>query len=366
MLKKSLAVDNLFVFAVLILGSLLTACAGRPSAPPATPAPPPLAKEITFYNWEGDEVQSVMDAFTQEYGVKVNYVPFESQEEAVANLEADKPYDLVVLEHDFFPKLIANGKLAEIDFRNVPNFKNIWANFRDLGHDPGNAHSVPFTWGSTFLIYRADLVGGPLTQWKDLWKLDSGSKIAMRPSVREPFGMALKSLGYSLNSENPDEVNEAYQRLLELKDNIVFVDSYAEGAVPLLASGEVVALVGWAEDVEYAQEQDVTLDFVFPEEGPILWGDNFVIPSSSPHKYTAEVFLNFLMRPDINAQIVNETYYATANEAAQPLIDPEIRDSPVIFPPVEKLKNAEVILPLNPEATDLYSQLWEKLQSQIN
>ncbi|MCB9079374.1 MAG: spermidine/putrescine ABC transporter substrate-binding protein [Anaerolineaceae bacterium] len=351
--------------ALVILGSI-GACVGGTPTPPPTPTPPALAETITFYNWEGDEVESVLAAFTEAYGVQVNYVPFESQEEVVAHLTDDQPYDLVVLEHDFFPELIAAGKLSEIDYRNVPNFKNIWANFRDLGHDPGNTHSVPFTWGSTFLIYRADLIDIPVTSWQDLWQIRSQGKIAMRSSLREPLGVALKSLGYSLNSENPDELNQAYQKLLELKDDIIFVDSYAEAAVPLLADGEVVALVGWAEDVEYAEAEGVSVEYAFPREGAILWGDNFIIPTSSQNKYTAELFLNFLLQPDINAQIVNETYYATANEAAQPLIDAEIRDNPVIFPPAEALKNAEVILPLPPETTGLYNDLWAQFQAQVD
>lgn len=354
------------LFFTLLILSTIGACNTGPPPPPPTPTAPPLAEEITFYNWEGDEVQAVMDAFTEEYGVKVNYVPFDSQEEAVANLQAGQSYDLVILEHNFFPELIASDKLSEIDFQNVPNFKNAWANFRDLGHDPGNAHSVPFTWGSTFLIYRTDLVDIPVTSWKDLWELRSIGKIAMRDSVRDPLGLTLKSLGYSLNSENPDEVNEAYQLLLELKEDIIFVEGYAEGAVPLLASGEVIALVGWAEDVEYAREEGVPIDYIFPEDGALLWGDSFIIPASSPNKYTAELFLDFLMRPEINAQIVNETYYATANEAAQPLIDPEIRDNPVFFPPIEALKNAEVALPLSSEATGLYSDLWVQFQAQAS
>ena len=124
--------------------------------------------------------------------------------------------------------------------------------------------------------------------------------------------------------------------------------------------------VGWAEDVEYAQEEGVPVDYVFPEEGAILWGDNFIVPTTSSNPYTAELFLDFLLRPDINAQIVNETYYATANEAAQSLIDPEIRDNPIIFPPAEALKNAEVILPLSSDATGLYTDLWAQFEAQVN
>ena len=366
MFQSILLISSRPLWALLVFSVLITACIGVDPTPTPTSTPPPLAEEIIFYNWEGDEVQSVMDAFTEEYGVKVTYVPFDSSEEVVANLNAGKSYDLVVLEHDYFPELISTEKLAEIDFQNVPNFKNIWANFRDLQHDPGNTYSIPFTWGTTFLIYRSDLVDAPLTHWKDLWALDATDKIAMRESVREPLGVALKSLGYSLNSENPNELDEAYQQLLALKDNVVFVESYAEGAVPLLESGEVVALVGWAEDMEFAQEEGLPVDYAFPEEGTILWGDNLVIPTSSKNKYTAELFLDFLMRPDVNAEIVNETYYATANEAAQPLIDPEIRDNPLILPPVAQLTGAEVLLPLSPEALELYNKYWQQFQAEVN
>ena len=344
---------------VLIL--LLVSCAGTPTPVP-TPTPAPLAEEISFYNWDGDEVQSVMDAFREEYGVKVNYIPFDSQEEAVENIKAGETYDVVVLEHSFFPELLQDNKLAKIDQANVPNFKHVWANFRDLNHDPGNEHSVPFTWGATFLIYRNDLVDAPITKWEDLWTVEPAGKVAFRDSTREPIGLTLKSLGYSINSEDPAQLEEALQRLLEIRDNVVFVEGSAEGAIPLMQSGEVVAMWGWAEDVELAEEEELPVTYVFPEEGLILWGDNFVIPSNSPNKETAELFLDFLMRPEINAEVVNETYYATTNEGAQPLIDEEIKENPIIFPPSENLKNAEVLLPLSPEAAELYEQIWQQFK----
>ena len=99
---------------------------------------------------------------------------------------------------------------------------------------------------------------------------------------------------------------------------------------------------------------------VLPQEGIALWGDNFVIPASSPHPDTAEVFINFLLRPEIGAQIVNEKKYATANEAAHPFIKPEIRDDPVIFPPVEMLRRAYFYAPLSPEGESLYRRVWER------
>ena len=115
-------------------------------------------------------------------------------------------------------------------------------------------------------------------------------------------------------------------------------------------------------NVELAEEEELPISYVFPEEGLMLWGDNFVISANSPNKQTAELFLDFLMRPEINAEIVNETYYATTNEGAQPLIDEEIIENPIIFPPGDSLKNAEVILPLSPDAAELYDQIWQQFK----
>ncbi len=352
------------IFLTLLLSVVIVLLAACGVTPPA-PTPPPLARQITLYDWVGDDVQPMLDAFEKEYGVKVNYISFDSQEEAIANLQAGKVYDLVVIEHDFFPELLSRNLLAEINYSNVPNFKNIWANFRDLNHDPGNIHSVPFTWGSTFILYRTDLVEKPITKWADLWKLAPNNKIAVRDGSREPLGMALKALGYSINTDNPTQLAEAKKKLLEIKDKLVLVESSSIGAVSLLAEGKVAVLIGWSGDVAVAQPKNPLITYVFPQEGLMLWGDNFVIPANSPNKATAELFLNFLMRPEINAAIVNQTYYATANEAALAYVDPKIRNNFSIFPPRSSLKNAEVVLPLNQENNQTYNQIWEEVKSSV-
>jgi spermidine/putrescine transport system substrate-binding protein len=337
----------------------LTGACGRPT-PEAAPTGPPLAKELVFYDWEEDMPQSVLDAFTAEYGVEVTYLTYESTQEAEANLTAGELYDVVVLENDSIPWLVADGLLAEIDYRNVPNFKNVSANFRDLAYDPGNRHSVPFNWGTTGLVVRSDLVDEPVTRWADLWDPRYAGKIAVRAEPRELIGLTLKSLGYSINSEDPDELEAALEKLLEIRQAVFFVDPYAEGALPELLEGEAVILVGWAEDVLAGREENEDIVYVLPEEGTLLWGDNFTIPANSPHKYTAEVFLNFVLRPEISAQIVNENYYAMAIEAANPYLDPEIASDRAIFPPNEDLRNADVYLPLSLEGDELHAQVWER------
>jgi spermidine/putrescine transport system substrate-binding protein len=270
-------------------------------------------------------------------------------------------YDVVVIDNDNIPRLVREGLLAEIKYDNVPNFKNISANFRDLAYDPGNKHSVPFNWGTTGLLFRSDLV--QINSWADLWRMPAGSKIGFRDEPRDQLGAALKVLGYSINTEDAQELEIALEHLLKIRPHVFIVDSYADPVIPMLASGEIVALVGWAEDALEAREAHEAITYVLPEEGPMLWGDNFVIPANSPHKYSAEIFLNFLLRPEISAQIVNENYYANANEAALPFIDPEIRDDSVIYPPNEQLIKGEVYLPLSPDGAKVYREIWEHFKA---
>jgi spermidine/putrescine transport system substrate-binding protein len=357
---------RLLLFVLIV--SWLAACDSLAAPPAPTPAPTPIpapaSNELIFYDWGDGMPSTVVEAFTEQHGIEVTYLAYDSQEEAVNNMKAGETYDLVVLENQFVPDMINEGLLAEIDYRNIPNFKHVLANFRDLNYDPGNKHSVPFTWGTTAFLVTTDYEG-QVTSWVDLWELHSEGKIGIRDGARESLGFALKSLGYSINSEDPAQLEEALQRLLEIKQDIVLVDSYAETAVPVITRGDVVAMIGWTEDALYAREENEPLVYVFPGDGTMLWGDNFVIPANSPNKENAELFLNFILEPEFNAEIVNETYYATANEAARSLVNPEIQEDTLIFPPIEVLQNAEVILPLSPESTKLYDQTWERFKSEL-
>lgn len=353
----------LIVIAGLGLLAALAGCGAEP--PPPAPTPPPLADELIFYDWVGDMPQSVLDAFTAEYGIEVTYLTYESQEEAADNMRAGVAYDVVVMENLFIPSLVREGLVAEIDFHNVPNFKNISANFRDLTSDPGNRHTVPFNWGTTGLVVRSDLAAEPVTRWADLWDPGYAGRVALwNGQPRELLGLTLKSLGYSANSEEPAELEAALERLLALKPNVFFLEDLdAVSSAPYLASGEAVLAMGWAFDVLDGREQNPAIAYVLPEEGALLWGDNFVIPANSSNKYSAELFLNFLLRPEIGAQIANENLYATPNEAAWPFIDPEILNDPVVFPPNDDLQNAEIILPLSPAGQELYAGIWDRFMA---
>ena len=343
--------------AALALG-LLAAC-GDPQ-PPVAGNSPPLATELVFYDWAEDMPQSVLDAFNAEFGVKVIYETYETTEEAIGSLQGGKVYDLMIVDSPFVPGLVSEGLIVEIDPRNVPNIRNISANFRELVFDPGNRYSVTYTWGLTGLIVRADRISQAVTRWGDLWDPGYTGHVLVWDMPRDLLGIALKSLGFSINSEDPAELEAALQHLLALRAGARTTGYAPEVAKSALATGDAVLMPGWAGDLLRARAHGLDVRFVLPAEGSIQWGDNFVIPKSSTRKYTAEVFLNFLLRPEISAQIVNEQFYATANEAAYPFIKPEIRNDPAIFPPLDEVRRAQVIMPLSPSGKALYDRIWQR------
>ncbi len=344
----------------VVVVSLLTAC-GSPGQSPA-PNPPPLAEELTFYNWAGDLIESVFDDFAVEYGIEVKYEVYETPEEAVENIRAGQQYDVVVLENEYIPSLIDEGLLARIDYRNVPNFNHISANFRDLFYDPGNKHSIPYSWGTTGLVVRTDLVEEPVTKWLDMWDPRYSGKVVGWLIPRYTLGAALKALGYSINSEDAGELEQALQKLIDLKPNAIWLTTEETSAYHL-ASDEAIMALGWAYDAQVGQQEHEAIDYILPDDGTILWGDNFVIPANSSRKYEAELFLNFVLQPEVTAQIITLNYYPMASEAAVPFIDPEILNDPVIYPRNEDLQNAEILLHLSPEGERLYAQIWERFMT---
>ncbi|MBN1564859.1 MAG: spermidine/putrescine ABC transporter substrate-binding protein [Anaerolineae bacterium] len=334
---------------VVLLVSFAAACDDDSDKPP---------NEVSLRNWEGDISQAILDGFKEETGITVNYVPYDSQEQALADMQAGEVYDVVVLENQLIPGAVAEGLLAELDYNNIPNFKNISPNFRDLAYDPQNAHAIPYSWGTTGLVFRSDLVVEPVTGWADMWNEAYAGKLMGWPLERYIIGLALKMLGYSLNSEDPAELQAALGKLLEIKPHLTLREWEPAVAAPYLESGEIWLAIGQADDVIAAREAGVAVDYILPEEGGLLWGDNFTIQANSPRKAAAEKLINYLLQAEVSAQIINETYYWLPNDAALEFVVPELRENTAIFPTQEMLKNAEILLPLTAAGEALYADIW--------
>ncbi len=347
-------------FLAASLTVFLFACTAAPTSSSSSTTEAP-AKEIVLYNWPDYMPQSVLDKFEKEYGTKVIAHTYNSQEEAVEKISnGEIQYDIAVIEYDILPLLVSRSLLAEVNHRNIPNFENVSASFRDLSVDPGNRYSVPYNWGTSGLIVRSDLTDSPITRWSDLWDPRYAGKIALREQPTELISIALLSLGYPLNSENPAQLEAALERLLELKKSAIFITSDVREMVDTLKSGEIIILQGWNGDALMAREEIPDIQYVLPAEGTMLWSDTFVISAESRNQYTAEVFIDFVLRPEISAEIAETYYYPSANEAAGQFIDPDILNDPIAYPPVEYLTANCFYEPLSENGKKLYDDMWER------
>ena len=331
--------------------------------------------ELYVYNWGEYIDESVIDEFEAETGIHVTYDLFETNEEMYPVIEAGGVnYDVVCPSDYMIQKMAENGLLAEINFDNVPNIKNIDQVYleKSKAFDPDNRYSVPYTWGTVGIIYnvqKLEELGVPApTKWSDLWDERLKGEILMQDSVRDAFMVALKELGYSMNTTDEAELQEAKKLLLAQKPLVqaYVVDQVrdkmlnGEAAVGVIYSGELLYLQEEAETLNL----DYDLEYVLPEEGTNIWIDSWVIPYNAKNKENAEKWINFLCRPDIAVKNFEYITYATPNKAAFEILDPEYQENKSVFPDTDELENSEVYSYLGTEADDLYNALWKEVKSQ--
>jgi spermidine/putrescine transport system substrate-binding protein len=349
--------------ALLSLVITVASCTGI-GQPAATPQPAAW-EPLVFYSWAGYMPQDILDLYQKEYRVPVKYVSYSDQDEAMEQLRAGKrQFDVAVLGDVHLAAAVNEGLLAELDYQNIPNFHNLGANFRDLTNDPGNRCSIMIQWGTTGIIARSDRLVQPVTTWADLWNPTYAGKVGVWPYPREVIGITLKSLGYSINSEDPGELRAAAHKLAQLRKNVYLLDPAAPTGTASLLDGKTAMFFGWSFDAMEAQDKLATAVYVLPQEGTILWSDSVTVPANSPHKQAAEQFINFLLRPDIAAQMVNEMWIPSPNEAARPFIKPEILDNPLVYPPPENLGQAEFYAAVSAETQELHEQMWARFLAQ--
>lgn len=338
---------------------LLVACA--PSTPEsATPTKPALASSIRFYTWVDDVPTEVLEQFTTETGVTVEFITYESQDKAITNLRAGNVYDVVVFDNEYVEIAIKENRLSPLDYSVITNFRNISPNFRDLDYDPQNRFSVPYSWGTIGIVVNPQKVSRPITKWADLWDAEFIGKVVIWNGVHSSVGVALKVLGYDANSTNWDELAQAERKLMELRPSVLAFVGASADVVSWLTQGDGAIALGYVGDVFAAQDAGFTFEYIIPEEGTLLWGDNFVIPANSPNIYTAQLFINYLLRPDVSAKILEHNYYSTPNDGVAPLVADELQNNPLIFPPNEVLQNASVITTLDDTTEARYAEIWTK------
>ncbi|MGE5702738.1 MAG: ABC transporter substrate-binding protein [Clostridia bacterium] len=350
--------------AFLLSSSLLAGCGGgnATTEPAKTEGSNEAAldKELNLFIWSEYIPQSVLDKFTQEYGVKINYSTYASNEEMFAKLAVDsKSYDLSVASGYMVEAMKKQGLLAEIDHANIPNLKNIGKEFLTTPSDPESKYSVPYLWGNAVIAVNTDKVKTPIKGYKDLFKPEFKESLVVLDDSRSMIGLANIMQGKSINDTDPAVLEKSKQLLVELKPNIKAFDS--DSPKTLLLNGEVSAGIVYGAEASLARRENPAIQTVLPEEGFELWQDNFVIPKGSEHKKTAEAFINFIHRPEISAEIAKEYPYANPNVEAQKLLDKSILEDPAVYPPAEDMKRGQYMVDLGEKSQEL-DRIWSELK----
>ena len=219
---------------------------------------------------------------------------------------------------------------------------------------------MPWQWGTTGFGYNSKKITDTVDSWNLLWDPKYKGKITMLDDMRSAVSVALKMRGYSVNSTSEKELMEAKQLLMEQKP---LLKAYISAPVKsLLISNEVWLSHLWVGDVLMAKDENDVLEYCIPKEGCEIWDDNLVIPKSAPHKYTAEVFMNYGLRPEVSAAVSNFVHYATPVETAKKFNLKEDVKNPGIYPSAEVMKRLEYVVDVG-EATRIYDQIWTELKA---
>lgn len=322
--------------------------------------------KVYVYNWGEYIDPETLDMFEKETGIQVIYDEFDTNETMYPKVEAGASnYDVVCPSDYMIQKMIDNDLLQELNWDNIPNAKaNIGAQYYEQSEafDPGNRYAVPYCWGTVGILYNKTMVDEPVTSWSILWDEKYADSILMQDSVRDLFMVGLKSLGYSMNSTDENELNEAKDLLIQQKP---LVQAYVIDQVRDKMIGNEAALgVIYSGEAIFTQRENPDLEYVIPKEGTNVWIDSWVIPKNAENVENAEKFIDFMCRGDIALLNFDYITYSTPNTAAQALIeDDDIRNSKIAFPDLSQYDGLETFSYLGDDGDALYNDLWKEIKS---
>lgn len=317
---------------------------------------------LNVYNW-GDYIdESVLADFEKKTNIKVNYDTFTTNEDMYIKLKSGgSSYDLLIPSDYMIKRMIDEGMLAKLNFENIPNYKYIGSQFKNLEYDPDNEYSVPYMWGTVGILYNKKMVSERPDSWRILWDQKYAKQILMLDSHRDSIGITLKMLGYSLNTKNLAELEQAKEALIRQKP-LVLAYVVDEVKDKMIVEEAALALV-WSGDAVYCMRENENLDYVIPKEGSNYWFDAMVIPKRAPNKEAAEKFINFMCEPEIAYRNADYIGYSSPHTEAVKNLPAEIRNNRTAYPPAEDLKNCEVFIDLGSALKD-YDRIWTEIKAQ--
>lgn len=316
----------------------------------------PIEKELHIYNWSDYIAPSTVPGFEKEFGVRVVYDTYESNEEMVAKLQAGATgYDVIVPTGYFIPMLVATELVMPLNRKYLTKWGNLSPIFQNLPSDPDNTYTVPWQWGTSGIAYRTDKLKIPVDSWAVFQDQRFSRKMTMMDDGREVIGAMLRYRGHSLNSTDAQQLAQARTDAIEAKRQL---KAYISGPVKAqLIAGDVWISQLWNGDTAQARAEQPHLAFVLPKEGCTIFSDSMCVLRSAPNKRAAHEWMNYILRPEVGAALSDATGYGTPNAAAA-----ELMKNPVAFPTEEELERLEYQTDLG-RATATWDRIWTEIKS---
>lgn len=327
---------------------------------------------INVYNW-GEYISTgaeegtldVNSEFEKLTGIKVNYTNYATNEELYAKLKGGgATYDVIIPSDYMISKMIKENLIQPLDMNNIPNFEYIMENFRNQAYDPENAYSVPYTWGTVGIIYNKSIIdiNPEDVDWDLLWNEDYTDQILMFDNPRDAFAIGELMLGYSLNTENSEELENVARKLTQQKK---IVQAYVMDEIfDKMGAGDALIAPYYAGDALTILDENEDLDFVVPKSGTNLFIDAMCIPTSARQKEAAEMYINFMCEPDIAFANIDYICYSTPHQKAYDMLDEDIRESNISYPDSDFIANkTSVFVNLSDDANLKMQELWTEMKS---
>jgi putrescine transport system substrate-binding protein len=368
--------------AILALACVLglSGCGGRKSPGDTAATPAGGAKVLNLYIWSDYLAADTLSNFEKQFGIKVHPAYYDTNETLETKLLAgNSGFDIVVPTATYFERQIKAGAYLALDKSKLPNLKNMDPQLmaRVASNDPGNAHGVIYLWGSNGIGYNEKMVkalmpDAPLDSWRLIFDPQVAAKVAkcgitLLDSPAEMLRAVYSYLGKDPNSQSAEDLAQAEAVLLKIRP---YIRNFSSSEyIEALANGDLCISVAYNGDVMQARDRareankGIDIKYVVPKEGSILWFDMLAIPKDAPDPDSAYAFMNYMMTPQVIADVSNFKRYANANAASQPLVLPAVKDDPGIYPTPEQRQKLALQLADSPEQTRAITRVWQKFKT---
>ncbi len=343
---------------ILLAAFILTSC-GSADTVDGT------GKQVTInvFNWGEYIGEQTIEDFENAYpNIKVNYENFTTNEDMYVKIKTGgSAYDVAIPSDYMIKRMRDEGLLNKINMSNIPNFKYIDDRFKSLSYDPDNEYSVPYMWGTVGILYNKTMVSDTVDSWNILWNDKYKKQILMSDSERDAIGITLKMMGFSMNTKDVSQLEQAKEKLMEQKPLVM---AYVVDEVRDMMIGESAALaVVWSGEAYYCMSENENLSYVIPKEGTNYWFDSMVIPSTSKHQKEAEIFINYMCETDVAFNNADYIGYATPHIEVMKMLDPELISDRSAYPLQEDLDNYEIFEYPGDEINKQYSRIWTEIKA---